>query len=1216
MKSITIDLNNILEVLLRNEDFEILPVLDGSKTIIIYRVRQNIVGFSEIIKDAENSFNKAFQEFKEIYTNHFSKWFNYEPILILYKTGETDISEELCDKIELNPYFCRKFVIDLTKDLKNEIRRLPFVPLKPENIVGLKRPKTAKTFLANHQINSKLSEYITIPYKRSEKGITEECFQSKLGEPIWHKKEINEYFPLDYENKTKIRLKKIIINNFRAYQGRHEFDLDADLIVLFGPNGFGKTSFFDAIDFACTGGVTRLDKRFGQKVDRLLNSLKHLDSKIDDSSINVKASIENREIEFTRSVKNRTEVYIDSINNDRKNILMLLTGLSKDSSDLRVENLINLFRATHIFGQDSQSLTYGFKETSKLPEDTVSRMLALQDYIEGINKLKKIFEELNKQIKEAEQEIFHLKGSSISKKTEIRKIKNTVKILENPEKINMLGKTLIKKTINQLNIPFQTNNEVSVDTFRDLRGIIELRINEINKNLDEIYWLEERLPEFLDLKNKLDNTIKKLASERELLLQLNNDYSSKQKILEETENNYNNMLLKEKSYFIIKENLEWLLQIQSVYKKIKESIESDNNNLQEAQKKLIEKDNKIKKTESSLNYFKENINIISDKIQSIELNEAKLKDIKNNLYIWEKSLDRKIEVEEHNHEINQYLNKIRNDILSIKHKLKLEAKVQCKLEENYKESQKSQSELLTILDSVEEHIITNVCPVCGTFHNSREDLIRKLKIQKNNQSVETKKSFEMLQKSEIKIENLKKVIFDLEFKLELHLKKVKENDLELEDLTKVIKKYVEEASMLELPKFPENIDSIIDSKIKDLNLQKSSKNEELSKMKIEFQNENKLYSGYMNNKKILTGKIQELNSKLFLNQDIRKKIEKDAFIRQVSLGVDTEEIKKRILELDNSLKDFSFQIKNSQNILNTLKITLNNQIGKKQKLESKIAEIQSEIQKNKKYIEEIKMKLKRLNFNEDIELDRVEYFKENFNKKLLQSSVLRDEITNFTIALDNIQLSANLIKITNDLEKITKQIKDSKNKLAKKNQWLSFFQIIYKELELLRSKTIIEYIDKYGPLTSTIQRRLRSVYGFGNIKLKQEKGEISIKVERKNSGDIIPSDYFSESQVQIVMLSLFLSANLTQTWSSFVPILLDDPVTHFDDLNAYSLLELIRGLLLESDKKYQFIISTCEERLYRLMYQKFSKINKKVIFYTFESIGKDGPKIKKEINNI
>jgi len=68
-----------------------------------------------------------------------------------------------------------------------------------------------------------------------------------------------------------------------------------------------------------------------------------------------------------------------------------------------------------------------------------------------------------------------------------------------------------------------------------------------------------------------------------------------------------------------------------------------------------------------------------------------------------------------------------------------------------------------------------------------------------------------------------------------------------------------------------------------------------------------------------------------------------------------------------------------------------------------------------------------------------------------------------------------------------------------------------------------------------------------------------------------------------------MPGRLTQTWSGFAAILLDDPVTHFDDLNAFGFVELIRGLVSTFPGKRQFFISTCEERLFELIRQKFGK---------------------------
>ena len=161
-----------------------------------------------------------------------------------------------------------------------------------------------------------------------------------------------------------------------------------------------------------------------------------------------------------------------------------------------------------------------------------------------------------------------------------------------------------------------------------------------------------------------------------------------------------------------------------------------------------------------------------------------------------------------------------------------------------------------------------------------------------------------------------------------------------------------------------------------------------------------------------------------------------------------------------------------------------------------------------------------------------------------------------------------------------------------------------------RQRSIEGHIDAYGPMITRIQQRLRSVYGFGGVKLEAQNGETKVSVEwRKKDVHVQPTDFFSDSQKQILMLSIFLAGGLRQTWSGFAPILLDDPVTHFDDLNAYGFIEMIRGMVSTPPGSWQFVISTCEERLFNLMQKKFSPSS--AIFYQFMGLSEGGPIVQR-----
>jgi exonuclease SbcC len=62
-----------------------------------------------------------------------------------------------------------------------------------------------------------------------------------------------------------MKIKKVVIDGFRAYEsaenGTFDFSLKngecADFVAIFAPNGFGKTSFYDAVEYALTGNISR-----------------------------------------------------------------------------------------------------------------------------------------------------------------------------------------------------------------------------------------------------------------------------------------------------------------------------------------------------------------------------------------------------------------------------------------------------------------------------------------------------------------------------------------------------------------------------------------------------------------------------------------------------------------------------------------------------------------------------------------------------------------------------------------------------------------------------------------------------------------------------------------------------------------------------------------------------------------------------------------------
>jgi exonuclease SbcC len=221
---------------------------------------------------------------------------------------------------------------------------------------------------------------------------------------------------------------------------------------------------------------------------------------------------------------------------------------------------------------------------------------------------------------------------------------------------------------------------------------------------------------------------------------------------------------------------------------------------------------------------------------------------------------------------------------------------------------------------------------------------------------------------------------------------------------------------------------------------------------------------------------------------------------------------------------------------------------------------------------------------------------------------LRDRVADIEVAVDTAATSAAFQNMRDRILVSEKLVEQADERAQKIEPWVTYFEDVTKLLGGQQAVATEHFIKQYGPRTAVIQQRLRPVYGFGEIEVSSKDSAIGIRVHRKDQ-ELRPADYFSQSQVQTLVLGLFLTACSSQTWSGFSSIMMDDPVTHFDDLNTYALLDLILGLQGSPEGERQFVISTCDEKLLQLARQKFRHMGTAAKFYRFSAIGAEGPMV-------
>ena len=292
------------------------------------------------------------------------------------------------------------------------------------------------------------------------------------------------------------KLKKLRLENFKCISSG-EFDFESkNLIVLDGPNGYGKTTLFDAIEIILTGKPRKIsDNSNISAKDSFIDSPIHKDNS---RPIELELTLKNQNNEeiriirtfpsssLTKSKKNNPQLIFDNTKlvlykNDEK-----LSETSKVSEILSFKNIENLFNVLSYVEQDEN--TYFLKKKPKEKYESLTSLLGVE---KQLNQLKKITD-FNQKIKLRKKQYTDETKNIEEQNKEISSLKEDV------EYIKLL--TLVEKEWDKenLNIP---NIDVKNSYLSEIERIRELNNNkDIIKDIERLVLLNEyqQNPDFID----------------------------------------------------------------------------------------------------------------------------------------------------------------------------------------------------------------------------------------------------------------------------------------------------------------------------------------------------------------------------------------------------------------------------------------------------------------------------------------------------------------------------------------------------------------------------------------------------------------------------------------------------------------------------------------------------------------------------------------------
>ena len=191
------------------------------------------------------------------------------------------------------------------------------------------------------------------------------------------------------------------------------------------------------------------------------------------------------------------------------------------------------------------------------------------------------------------------------------------------------------------------------------------------------------------------------------------------------------------------------------------------------------------------------------------------------------------------------------------------------------------------------------------------------------------------------------------------------------------------------------------------------------------------------------------------------------------------------------------------------------------------------------------------------------------------------------------------------------------------SRWYEHLSTLYVALLSIKAEVENLQLEKYAPTINLLYQRLNTHPLFTELRVEVDAKSQAVRVQVRVPNSVMandlstglaPANYLSEAQLNIVALSIFLSHSYQQRWSRFVPLFLDDPVQNMDTFNANGFVDCLRSL---AGSERQFVISTCDIGLYRLLLLKLRCMNQganiRFRAYRLEGISELGPMVIEDL---
>ncbi|MFL0270129.1 AAA family ATPase [Candidatus Clostridium radicumherbarum] len=986
-----------------------------------------------------------------------------------------------------------------------------------------------------------------------------------------------------------MKINKLCLKNFRIFRGEYEFDFNSSkLVIVYGQNGNGKSTIFDAIEWCITGELQRYKgSNERSKFYYIINNSEYK-KPVAETMVQLDFNQEGnfhtiKRVMKENSTSGRKEAYliIDGVkyretegNKKIQSILIKKIGTNKDENLEVLSNFKDLFSATQLLSQNELNDFVLIKKPQERFE-VMETILGVEKYGDNFREyLKNIGKHIQIIIDKDNEKIKQLLKDKTKLSEELLQIRT--KIEEQEKHFSNIGsgseKEIAISIINVLEGDY-TRTELGIDKSDQINEHVQQRlIDALHSNEGKIENCKNIRLKLLNAKPILSYDINHLQESKKALEdnfgKINRKYNRRNNNVDK----YNNLIedlnkiKKYKSEYTQVFNAIKEIEVQINLLKLNESDILNNSYCTIINKKFVDIQ-RFKETYE--NYSKRAIDIdnsmqLYDKEQILTQTKREIQNITANM---DKLLK---EREVLNFEVSNYDKKIKDITSQLK---------------GIKEDSQKQ-----LVYNIQQHLIKDreekICPVCGTDFKSHVTFINSIK----NQLEESTKSLDALDKE--RLENI-----SMKSQVNATLTVINNN---IRDLTTEISAKEKIKTEFEI-----NIEEL---RIKSIQEYSDLSKEELVNRKNEFNTfilEYKVHYEFILKLRDIQKDISDLTSQK------TDKYKRTNLIEEL-LGNDKKYLNKYTDAIDYKIGRYEKYVVLARQSLKKLNLV-------KRQYESNLKEFSGKISQYVQEISNVKQTVPMFLGTKDDYENWETYYMDMVTKlenKEGQIQGLLRKVEEYLSRDDLIELKQVYALKNEELKKIELVHQTYLDKIQKYNSDTSGLESVKDKSKQIQSNLISSFMNKYSNVIDKLFFQITPHAFAKHVYLIPRNGNLYIIISVESgirdrlleltdaelSKEINASLTLSSAQTNVLAVCIFMVMNLSQKWSELELMAIDDPFQNMDDINVFSFIDTLSGVLGEK----QVIISTHSSEFASLIQNKASLSQDEVSFIQLNSYGVDG----------